>query len=80
MVTSVTSSGKEDGGGLYGMIASFTSGLYNFFSRKYIYCLGNIKKISLQCIMDIGEKSNEAFWWGSKPVPCKSQTTKILNK
>ena len=47
MVNSVTSSGKEDGGGLYGMIASFTSGLYNFFSRKYIYCLGNIKKISL---------------------------------
>ena len=46
MVNSVTSSGKEDGGRLCGLIASFISGLYDFafIARKYIYCLGNIKK------------------------------------
>ena len=30
IVNRVTSSGEENGGGLYGMIASFTSGLYDF--------------------------------------------------
>ena len=40
MVTSVTSSGKEDGGGLCGMIAPFTSGLYDFFFKKVYLLLG----------------------------------------
>ena len=31
MVNSVISSGEEDGGGLCGIIAPFTSGLYDFF-------------------------------------------------
>ena len=40
MVTSVTSSGKEDGGGLCGMIVPFTSGLYDFFFKKVYLLLG----------------------------------------
>ena len=47
MVNSVISSGEEDGGGLCGIIAPFTSGLYDFFfffGRKYFYCWGNILK------------------------------------
>ena len=59
MVNSVTSSGEEDWGRLCGVIAPFTSGLYDFvfvfvgffffffFARKYIYCLGNFLKTSL---------------------------------
>lgn len=31
MVNSVISSGEEEGGGLCGIIAPFTSGLYDFF-------------------------------------------------
>lgn len=66
MVNSVISSGEEDGGGLCGIIAPFTSGLYDiffFFWKKVHLLLGKyIKKIYLYCITNIAEKGNEAFW------------------
>lgn len=53
MVNSVISSGEEEGGGLCGIIAPFTSGLYDFFFffwKKVHLLLGKYIKKSI-CIV-----------------------------
>ena len=45
MVNNATSSGEQDGGGLCGMIAPFTSGLYEFFVVFVIFVV--FKKVFL---------------------------------